>query len=297
MLLLLVFVVKAALIPLHFWLPATYAEAPGPVAALFAIMTKVGVYAIFRVFTLIFGPSPAATAGLAEDLLMPAAMLTLALGAVGVLGARSMGRMAAFATISSVGTLIISASAFTPAATEAALYYMIHSTLAGAVLFLVVDLVRERRMNGDDSLDPAPPIAQAGLVSSIYFIAVIAMAGLPPLSGFIGKLLVLDAVRTHAFVWPIWALILVTSLMLIVGFTRSGIAVFWQTSSAAAEKQTEAIPSALSFAAVFGLLGVIFIVTVMAQPVTEFLGDTARQIHDPTSYIDAVLKRPGVQAQ
>ena len=295
-LLLLVFAVKAALIPLHFWLPATYAEAPGPVAALFAIMTKVGVYAIIRVFTLIFGASAPATANLAEGLLMPAAMLTLALGAIGVLGARRLGTMAAMATVASVGTLLIAASAFTPQSLAASLFYMIHSTLACAVLFLVVDLVRARRENGYDGLTPAPPIAQAGLVASLYFAAAIGMAGLPPLSGFIGKLLILDAMRPQESAWLIWSLILLSSLIMLVGFARAGIMVFWQTSEDAAEAHAAERQPVLPFVAVFGLLGVIVALTILAQPVMDFLGGTASQLHDPSTYIDAVLKRPGVAA-
>ena len=141
MLLLLVFAIKGALVPLQFWLPATYARAPGPVAALFAVMTKVGAYAVIRVFTLIFPPDTPATGTLFADLLLPAALVTLVLGAVGVLGAASLARLVAFAAIASMGTLFIAIAQFTPQATAAALYYLIHSTLAGATLFLVADLV------------------------------------------------------------------------------------------------------------------------------------------------------------
>src|SRR5690606_30082580 len=86
-LLILVFAVKAAIVPLHFWLPSSYAEAPGPVAALFAIMTKVGAYAIIRVYTLIFPPDLEVTAGLYDVWLLPAALLSIALGMIGILAA------------------------------------------------------------------------------------------------------------------------------------------------------------------------------------------------------------------
>jgi multicomponent K+:H+ antiporter subunit D len=295
-LLLLVFAVKSALIPLHFWLPATYAEAPGPVAALFAIMTKVGVYAILRVFSLIFGPGVAATSGLTDWLLLPAAALTLALGTLGVLGAGTLGRIAAFATVGSVGTLMIAVSYLSPQTTTAALYYVLHSTLASAALFLVVDLVRAGRAQGLDGLSPAPPMARSGLVSSLYFASAIALAGLPPLSGFIGKLLILSAVRGEDSVWVIWTLILVSSLLLVIGFTRAGIAVFWDTRDDAADDEAVEAYSGLALASVFGLFGVIVIITVFAQPVMAFLSDTAQQIHDPRSYIEAVIKTRGEQA-
>ena len=97
--LLLVFAIKAAVLPLHFWLPASYANAPLPVAALFAIMTKVGAYAILRMYTLVFGPDVAITAGLVGDWLLPAALITLAVGAIGVLGSREIGRLVALARL------------------------------------------------------------------------------------------------------------------------------------------------------------------------------------------------------
>jgi len=95
-LLLLVFAIKAAVLPLHFWLPASYAEAPAPVAALFAIMTKVGAYGIIRVYTLVFPPDQPLTQGLFDLWLLPAALLTLALGMIGVLGTKRLDRLVAF---------------------------------------------------------------------------------------------------------------------------------------------------------------------------------------------------------
>jgi multicomponent K+:H+ antiporter subunit D len=108
--LMLVFAIKASILPLHFWLPETYAQSPAPVAALFAIMTKVGAYAILRVDTLIFGPETSATAGMMTNLILTGGLLTLAIGMIGVLGARTLGSLAAFATIGSVGTLLASSS-------------------------------------------------------------------------------------------------------------------------------------------------------------------------------------------
>ncbi|MEJ6479738.1 MAG: monovalent cation/H+ antiporter subunit D, partial [Octadecabacter sp.] len=129
-LLLLVFAIKAAIVPLHVWLPSSYAEAPGPVAALFAIMTKVGAYAIIRVYTLIFPPDHGPTAGMHDYWLMVAALATVALGMIGVLAAKKLDRMVAFAVIGSMGMVMLAVSLFTPQGIAAALYYMVHSTLA-----------------------------------------------------------------------------------------------------------------------------------------------------------------------
>ena len=107
-LLLMVFAIKAAVVPLHFWLLSSYAEAPAPVAALFAIMTKVGAYAIIRVYTLIFPPDLTVTAGLHGWWLLPAALVSLAIGMIGILAARHLDRLVAFAVIGSMGMVMVS---------------------------------------------------------------------------------------------------------------------------------------------------------------------------------------------
>jgi multicomponent K+:H+ antiporter subunit D len=195
-LLMIVFAVKAALFPVQFWLPATYANAPAPVAALFAIMTKVGAYAILRVHTTAFGPGSPGTEDLAGTWLFPAAIVTIAVGAFGVLGARRLMPLIAFSVVGSMGTLLVAVAAFSTTATTAALYYMVHSTFAAACLFLIADLVISRR--SADTLRAEPATVQNGLFAALFFAAAIAMAGMPPLSGFLGKLLVLDALRARA---------------------------------------------------------------------------------------------------
>ncbi|MEQ3749011.1 MAG: monovalent cation/H+ antiporter subunit D [Celeribacter sp.] len=298
-LMLLVFAIKGAVLPLHFWLPETYAKAPAPVAALFAIMTKVGAYAILRVYTLVFGPEVEITADIAGTWLMPAALVTLAAGMIGILGADRLGRMAAFASIGSMGTLMIAIAPFTPEATAAALYYMIHSVLGSALLFLVVDLVRERRGADEDLVTRARPIAHLGLISALFFAAAITMAGMPPLSGFIGKILVMDAVRGEA-AWPwIWAVILVTSLIAIVGFGRAGTTVFWKTDDTPREDELDTArtieaPIGLPATVCFGFLGAIALVTVLSGPLTAYLQGTADQLYAPELYITAVDPQPAV---
>ncbi len=280
-LMIMVFAIKGALVPLQFWLPGTYANAPGPVAALFAVMTKVGAYAVIRMFTLIFPPTVAATGGLFADLLLPAAIATLILGAVGIIGATTLSRLAAFAAITSMGTVFIAVSAFTPQATAAALYYMVHSTLAGALLFLIADLVAARRTDGSLRAQ-RPAIAQAGLIASVFFIAAIAMAGMPPLSGFVGKLLILDAMRDQAPL--IWSIVLGTSLMMMIGFARAGSTLFWNVTADPAAPHP---PQALAFAAVFALIASMVALTLGAGPVTDWLNQTATALHTPAAYIDA----------
>jgi multicomponent K+:H+ antiporter subunit D len=293
LLLLLVFALKAALVPLHFWLPATYAGAPAPVAALFAIMTKVGAYCIIRLYTLAFGPEAGASAWLAAPWLLPAALLTLMVGMVGVLAARALGQLAAFAVIGSMGTLLIAVGLFTPQALAAALYYLLHSTLAAALLFLVADLVGERRGSAGDRLVVAPPPAGSAALAVFFFLAAIAFCGLPPLSGFVGKLLILDAARDSVSANWIWGLILGTSLLAVVGFARAGSTVFWKSSALVTVPAPAAALRMLPLLAVGLLLGGLVGLTLFAGPVSAWLDDTARELYQPLHYIDAVLGAAG----
>lgn len=302
MLLMIVFGLKAALFPLQFWLPATYANAPAPVAALFAIMTKVGAYAILRIHTLVFGPGIDATDGLAQTWLFPAAIVTIAIGAIGVLGARRLMPLIAFSVVGSMGTLMAAISAFTPEATTAALYYLVHSTFAAAVLFLVADLVISRR--GGDSLSVQPPTVHNGLFAALFFAAAIAMAGMPPLSGFLGKLLVLDALRAPGTMAWAWAAILIGSLLTIVGLARAGSQLFWKSVSVEGQEEGEETlepdddpakrPAGVAeVAPTVVALAVLAALTLLAGPVSKYLDGATEQLFDRDGYVTSVLGTEG----
>ncbi|MCQ0094064.1 monovalent cation/H+ antiporter subunit D [Roseovarius sp. M141] len=291
-LLLLVFAIKAAVVPLHFWLPSSYAEAPGPVAALFAIMTKVGAYAIIRVYTLIFPPDLEVTSGLQGLWLAPAALATLAVGMIGVLAARRLDRLVAYAVIGSMGMVMIAIALFTQAGIAAALYYIPHSTLASAALFLIADLVRSGRT--DLRLRAAPQIAGASLTAGMFFVAAIAMVGLPPLSGFVGKLLILNAAIASPLVVWIWAVVLGASLISLIGFGRAGSTIFWKARAVPPLEDTPAPSlSPLSYTAVGGLLALLIALTVLAGPAHRYTTAIAAQLFAPAPYISTVLDTPG----
>lgn len=292
-LLLLVFAIKAALVPLHFWLPSSYAEAPAPVAALFAIMTKVGAYAIIRVYTMIFPPDLEVTAGLHDVWLLPAALISLSIGMAGVLAARKLDRLVSFAVIGSMGMVLVAISLFTASGIAAALYYIVHSTLAAAILFLVVDLVSTGRQ--DLRLSTVPPVSGAALTASLYFTGAIAMTGLPPLSGFVGKLLILDASYESPLVIWTWAIILSASLISIVGFARAGSTMFWKSESIAHPEEAELPPqpAILSYVAVGGLIALLAAHTIFAGPVYAYMNATSGQLFEPGPYIETVLETPG----
>ena len=296
-LLMLVFAVKAALFPVQFWLPSTYANAPAPVAALFAIMTKVGAYAILRVHTTAFGPGSPGTEDLASTWLFPAAILTIAIGAFGVLGARRLMPLIGFSVVGSMGTLLVAVAMFSPTATSAALYYMVHSTFAAACLFLIADLVVTRR--GGDTLRAEQPTTQNGLFAALFFGAAIAMAGMPPLSGFLGKLLVLDALREPGVIGWAWSAILIVSLLTILGFARAGSTLFWKSTAMLPDPDMTELEdvrpphpaTALQVAPSMVALAALGFLAAFAGPVSAYLQDTSDQLFDRAGYIAAVLEQ------
>lgn len=295
LLLLAVFAIKGALVPLHLWLPGTYAAASPPVAALFAIMTKVGAYAILRVYILIFGADAGAAARVAEPFVLPAAALTLAVGMVGVLASRSLTGLAVWALLGSVGMLLLPLGLFTEAGTAVGLYYLAHSTLTGAALFLLADLVARRRGAAGDMLMPAPGFAQADLLAGLFFLAAIAATGLPPLSGFVGKLLILEALRAHPAWGILWAAVLATSLLALVGFARAGSTVFWRQEPAVAQPSRGPADRA-AFIAVAALIAAPALLAAFAGPTLAAMEATAHQLFTRTAYIEAVLGRARLAA-
>ncbi|MDY6924089.1 MAG: monovalent cation/H+ antiporter subunit D [Pseudomonadota bacterium] len=285
-----VFGLKAAVAPLHFWLPGAYSATTGAVAALFAIMTKVGAYAIIRTSTLIFGADAGAAAFVVGPWLLPAALATMVIGFVGLFAARGVRSMAAWSIIGSMGVLLSAIAVFRVEAMAAALYYVPHSTLAGAAMFLIADLIAKRRGEHGDSLTLAPPFRQSGVLSGLFLLAAIAIVGLPPLSGFIGKLLILDGVRdAPAAVW-IWGTILITTLIGVLAFARAGSLLFWKSSEIGGEIPVRALRGqVLGVAAAGGLLAALAGLTVLAGPVTAYADAAAAQLFAPQGYVDAVL--------
>ncbi len=295
LLLLAVFGVKAALLPLGFWLPETYSSAPGPVAALFAIMTKVGIYAIIRVSCTVFGGSDDAHAGLLAGLGPPAlfalGLLTIVFGACGVLATKRLIALVAFLALISSGTLI-AASTLGTAALGAALYYLVHTTLAVAALFLTVHAIAEQRGTRKDHFGSGPPLAQPALLGIVFFIGAIGAAGLPPLPGFIGKVLMLQGAGQAPLAPWFWAAVLGSGLLATFALARAGGSMFWKTHGAAVgAPMNSGIRAGL---AVLGATAIIW--TVGAGGATRFTLATAQQLGEPKGYIDAVLRQTPVPA-
>jgi multicomponent K+:H+ antiporter subunit D len=292
LLLVSVFALKAALAPLHLWLPRTYAVATPAVAALFAIMTKVGVYAIIRVVPQVFGAEAGAAAWAGAPYLFPAALTSAVIGFVGVFAARSLAEQAAWAVIGSTGTLLIAVAGWNGESLAAALYYLVHSTLAAAALFLVADVAARRRGSYGDGAHPGPAFADRGIIALMFMAAAIAVTGLPPLSGFIGKLLILKAVAAlPAWGWA-WGVILGTTLIGVIGFARTGSSVFWKSVEDGANPPAATAPVAPSRRDLLApalALAMLAAWSAGAGWASAYAGEAAAQVLDPAQSARAVL--------
>jgi multicomponent K+:H+ antiporter subunit D len=293
--LLVVFGVKAAIVPLYLWLPATYAAASAPVAALFAIMTKVGIYAIVRVHVAMFGADAGPAAFVAEPWILPLALATGTLGILGALAAQTLSRMVAYLTIVSVGTILAGVGLYTPEGLGAALFYLVHSTLVIAALFMLAELVAAQRGDAADRLEPAGPVAQPALLGLLLLLAAVSVTGAPPLPGFLGKLMILEAARSSSSVAWIWGVLLATGLLGLIGMARAGSALFWQVQPGPA--CTSAGASTRLLVPTLALLSSGVLMAAFASPIKHYLDAAAVQLLDRGQYAAAVLGardgRPG----
>ena len=293
MLLLVVFGLKAAILPIHFWLPRTYAAASAPVAALFAIMTKVGVYGIFRVYTVIFGDQAGELSNMIQPWIWPLAILTVVIGTVGVLASPHLRSLAGNLVIVSVGTLLMAFALRTPEATAAGFYYLIHSTLVSAALFMIADMIGKQRGKAFDRFVVARKIQQPALLGLLFFVAAMAIAGLPPFSGFIGKLVILQAANSGTDKIWVWSILLISSLLTIIAFSRAGTTLFWR--HAGERDRADDVP--VSYWQVSGVSLLLLaspLIVIFGASVTDYAGQAARQLHDVSGAI-GIMQLEGAQ--
>jgi multicomponent K+:H+ antiporter subunit D len=196
--------------------------------------------------------------------------------------------MAGWMVVYSVGTLLVAVGLFTEAGYAAAVYYTAHSTLASAALFLLADLVARHRMAAGDRLDAPDVMPHATLLGGLFFVTAVTVAGLPPLSGFIGKLMVLEATQQAPVAVVSWSVLLAAALVVIVAVARAGSALFWRTAPGPAA--TQAVPlDRRSVGAVAGLLACAVGLVLWGGPATSYAWSAARQLADPSGYVAAVL--------
>ncbi len=292
--LLVVFGFKAAMLPLAMWLPATYAAASAPVAALFAIMTKVGVYAILRVHGVVFGDAAGASAYAVQGWLLPLALGTGVVGVLGALAAHTLPRLVAWLTVASVGTILAAVGLFDAGAWSAGLFYLANSTLVIAGLFLLAELVAAQRGPMADRLEPCSPVAQPALLGLMLLLAAASTAGLPPLPGFIGKLMLLQAASGHVAAVAVWSVVLGVGFLTLVGLARAGSILFWHVRPELPGADSGASPRLL--AATLALLGMSVLMSAFAAPIQRYTAAAAAQLLDRAAYARAVLPESGGEA-
>jgi len=317
------FLAKAGMWPLNFWLVPAYSSASAPVAAMFAIMTKVGVYTLLRLWTLLFSGQAGASAFFGGDWLIYGGMATMACAALAILAAQRLERMASLSILVSAGILLSAVGFAQPNLIGAALFYLVSSTLALSALFLLAELIERSRSANEipledesellprpqESLQPPKGInlddEQKAVVGQVIpwtmaflglgFIAcALLIIGMPPLSGFIGKLSLIGALLnplglgTGAPIsnaaWALLALLILTGLASLMAFSRLGIQRFWTP-----EERPSPLLRKLECAPIFLLLGLSIVLTFKAEPLLRYTQATAEALNNPQQYVMAVL--------
>ena len=297
LLLFTVFGIKAAMLPVGFWLPKTYAVATTPVAALFTIMTKVGIYAILRVNGTVF--DDAISREILQYILLPIGLITSVYGVIGAMGAERLRRFIGFMILSSVGTILIAISLFNTLAWAAALYYLVHSTIIAAAFYILSGWITSQRGEFKDHFKIAPQMKQHKVVALTYFTIALMMAGLPPFSGFLGKVFILQATAHSPYQLLIIVTVLVVSLLSIIAFTRVGFVVFWRATKPednpdeAAYAAYQALPEQApkrNDKTIYLLLVGLMAYMVFAGPIQKYTYQTAEQIQNNVLYEQTLLK-------
>ncbi|WP_242206326.1 MULTISPECIES: monovalent cation/H+ antiporter subunit D [unclassified Pseudomonas] len=317
------FLAKAGMWPLNFWLVPAYSSASAPVAAMFAIMTKVGVYTLLRLWTLLFSGQAGASAFFGGDWLIYGGMATMACAALAILAAQRLERMASLSILVSAGILLSAIGFAQPNLIGAALFYVVSSTLALSALFLLAELIERSRSANEipledesellprpqESLQPPKGInlddEQKAVVGQVIpwtmaflglsFIAcALLIIGMPPLSGFIGKLSLIGALLnplglgTGAPIsnaaWALLALLILSGLASLMAFSRLGIQRFWTP-----EERPSPLLRKLECAPIFLLLGLSMVLTFKAEPLLRYTQATADALNNPQQYVMAVL--------
>lgn len=291
LLLLVVFGLKSAMLPLHFWLPKTYASASAPVAAIFAVMTKVGIYSILRIHGVVFGDEAGELANIAQAWLWPLALLTIVVGAIGVLASPTLKLLTANLVVLSAGTLMVCVALQNEAATSAALYYMVHSTLAAGGLFLLADIIAKQRGKAEDRFVRTKTMDTPIFLGIFFAVAAIAMIGMPPFSGFIGKIMILQAVDNATQQMWVWPTILISSLVVLIALSRAGTTLFWRHSSSKVSEEGQSVHIG-EWIGVAMLLGASPLLALFAGPMVELANSAAGFLHDSSLSVDALLISP-----
>ncbi|WP_439573774.1 monovalent cation/H+ antiporter subunit D [Phreatobacter sp.] len=294
-LLIAVFLLKAAVLPLSFWLPNVYPAATAPIAALFAVMTKVGIYAILRVSSGGLDAAPF-TADLLKPWLPALGAATIAVGAIGALAARRFGVLVANLVLVSTGTLIVAVATGGPEPVAAALFYLPHTTLATAGLFLLGAAIAGERGTLADTIEKGPLLADRVVPGAAFLTLGIAVCGAPPLSGFLGKLMLMQSVSTGPIAPWYWAALLITGLVVALVLSRAASAFFWEPTRPLVAEEAGEVPPRRAPAAMVAAIAMLAaagpLLTIFAAPVSAYMRAAAAQLEQRQSYGNAVVGAP-----
>jgi multicomponent K+:H+ antiporter subunit D len=307
------FLIKAGMWPMGFWLPTTYTFASAPAAAVLSILSKVGVYAVLRLWLLLFGGGAGASAAFGGDWLFVGGLLTIAFGSIAVLATQNMARLAGASVLVSSGTLLAAVGTGQVAVIGGALFYLASSVLAIGAFFLLVELVERGREVGADLLavtreafgggeeeEPEEEVGVAipatmALLGISFMGCALLLAGLPPFPGFLAKFAMLaplfgpDAMSAPIESWALLAALIISGLVTMVAMTRAGINAIWVPHEDTTPRVgvVEIAPVALLLLLTVGL-------TVGAGPAMRYMEATARSLQAPGAYIGTVLSEaPG----
>ncbi|PVZ13484.1 MULTISPECIES: monovalent cation/H+ antiporter subunit D [unclassified Pseudomonas] len=305
------FLTKAGMWPLNAWLVPAYGAASAPVAALFSLMTKVGVYAVLRLWALAFPD------GFGQAWLVGGGLATLTCAVLGLLAARRLERLAALNILVSAGTLLAAIGLGGERLLGAALFYLVGSTLAVAALFLIAELIERARAANDVPLDdedcplPAPletlhppqdvnlDDEQRALVGRVipwntaflglaFILCALMVIGMPPLAGFIGKInliaAILEAQPPGATGWALVLLLVLAGIAALMALSRVGMLRLWSP----AQPHRPALRP-LECCAVVALLSLCVVLTLRAEPLLQYTRASAQALLDPGQYIHPVL--------
>ena len=280
--LLLGFLIKAAVFPLSAWLPDSYPTAPAPVTAVFAgLLTKVGVYAILRTQTLLFPE------GRLDDVLLVAAIVTMLVGIVGAVAQDDLKRLLSFTLVSHIGYMIFGVALANKAGLAAAIFYVAHHITVQTALFLVSGLIERR--GGTTSLENLGSLARlAPALAALFFIPAMNLAGIPPMSGFLGKvgLLQAGAELGTPLAYLGVAAGLLTSLLTLYAIVKAWNKAFWQESPEPLP-ETSIPRSMFGPAAALAAVGLAF--AVVGGPLSTYTASAAGDLQSRAPYISAVL--------
>ncbi|MGS4946318.1 Na+/H+ antiporter subunit D [Meridianimarinicoccus sp. RP-17] len=283
---LVAFAMKAAVFPLFFWLPASYHTPTSAVSAIFAgLLSKVGVYALFRTFTLIFDNDPAYT----QPILYVAAALTMVTGILGALAQTDMRRVMSYQIVSSIGFLILGLAIGTPLALAGAIFYLVHNIIVKVNLFLVAGVAT--RLCGSSEMSRMGGVYKtAPLVALLFLVPAFTLAGFPPLTGFWAKVLLVQA-ALEAGNWGMVALVLIVSLLTIWSLMIVWARVFWAAHPEGLEPRTaDLAPVRLHLLLPIAALGLASIlIGLFPNGLIVLVQAAAAQLLDPQAYVDAVL--------